>query len=253
ATAVGLQEGEYFTEVKANVGDFSVGFTNIDTAAPFKAANSASYGIVKPGITSVQFDVNIWNADDEENTKVSGSSTYTVANNISTAANGTASFYNSEGTPIKTARAGETVTTKASLVMHDYPYGTRSVLNNPEVYLRQLEGTTVKPSSIKLTDQDGKEVDFTVEAKTAKNGDKVYVIKTKDITVGEFVGYPSKKQYLNISYNTTFDMTLSKSIHTDIQELLAWGGSNVISALGANVFLDNGLDVNQNGRDAERL
>lgn len=48
-------------------------------------------------------------------------------------------------------------------------------------------------------------------------------------------------------------MTLSKSIHTDIQELLAWGGSNVISALGANVFLDNGLDVNQNGRDAERL
>ncbi|MBC2157150.1 bacterial Ig-like domain-containing protein [Listeria innocua] len=253
SAAVGLQEGEYFTEVKANVGDFSVGFTNIDTAAPFKAANSASYGIVKPGITSVQFDVNVWDADDEEKTKVSGSSTYTVSNNISTAANGTASFYNSEGSPIKTARAGETVTTKASLVMHDYPYGTRSVLNNPEVYLRQIEGTTVKPSSIKLTDQDGKEVDFTVEAKTAKTGDKVYVIKTKDVTVGEFVGYPSKKQYLNISYNTTFDMTLSKSIHTDIQELLAWGGSNVTSALGANVFPDNGLDVNQNGRDAERL
>ncbi|MBC2186162.1 DUF5011 domain-containing protein [Listeria sp. FSL L7-0253] len=253
ATAVGLQEGEYFTEVKANVGDFSTGFTNIDTSAPFKAANSASYGIVKPGITSIQFDVNIWGAEDEENTKVSGSSTYTVTTGVSTAANGTASFYNSEGALIKTARAGDTVTTKASLIMHDYPYGTRTVLNNPEIYLRQLEGTTVKPGSIKLTDQDGKEVDFSVEAKSANNGDKVYVIKTTDVTVGEYIGYPAKKQYLNISYNTTFDMTLSKSIHTDIQELLAWGGSNVTSALGANVFPDNGLDVNQNGKDAERL
>ncbi|EBF5203443.1 DUF5011 domain-containing protein [Listeria monocytogenes] len=253
ATTVGLKEGEYFTEVKANVGDFSVGFTNIDTSAPFKAANTSSYGIVKPGITSVQFEANIWDADNEASTKVSGSSTYTVSNGISTAANGTASFYNSEGTSVKTARAGETITTKASLIMHDYPYGTRSVLNNPEIYLRQLEGTTVKPGSIKLTDQDGKEVDFTVEAKSAKTGEKVYVIKTTDVTVGEFIGYPAKKQYLNISYNTTFDMTLSKSIHTDIQELLAWGGSNVTSALGANVFPDNGLDVNQNGRDAERL
>ncbi|MBC2205167.1 hypothetical protein, partial [Listeria seeligeri] len=181
---------------------------------------------VKPGITSVQFEANIWDADNEASTKVSGSSTYTVSNGISTAANGTASFYNSEGTSVKTARAGETITTKASLIMHDYPYGTRSVLNNPEIYLRQLEGTTVKPGSIKLTDQDGKEVDFTVEAKSAKTGEKVYVIKTTDVTVGEFIGYPAKKQYLNISYNTTFDMTLSKSIHTDIQELLAWGGSN---------------------------
>ncbi|MBC6116134.1 hypothetical protein HB838_15035, partial [Listeria seeligeri] len=30
ATAVGLEEGEYFTEVKANVGDFSVGFINVE-------------------------------------------------------------------------------------------------------------------------------------------------------------------------------------------------------------------------------
>ncbi|WP_435891016.1 phenylacetate--CoA ligase, partial [Listeria monocytogenes] len=50
---------------------------------------------------------------------------------------------------------------------------TRTVLNNPEVYLRALEGTKVLPSSIKLTDQDGKDVNFSIQQETANNGDKV--------------------------------------------------------------------------------
>lgn len=253
ATAVGLEEGEYFTEVKANVGDFSVGFINVEESGYFRSASTASYGIVKPGIKSVKFNASVWDADDEENTKVSGTSTYTVANIITSAANGTASFYNEKGVQTKTARAGDKITTRATLRLFDYPYGTRTVLNNPEIYLRQIDGTRVQPASIKLTDQDGKDVDFTVKQETANNGDKVYVLKTTDMLVGEFIGYPSKAQYLNISYDTSFDVTLDKSIHTDIQEMLAWGGPDVTSTLASNKFSDIGLDVNKNGKDNENL
>ncbi|MBC2274537.1 cell surface protein, partial [Listeria welshimeri] len=253
ATAVGLAKGEYFTEVKANVGDFSVGFINVEESGFFRAASTASYGIVKPGIKSVKFNASVWDANDEENTKVSGTSTYTVANIITSAANGNANFYNENGVQTKIARAGDKITTRATLRLFDYPYGTRTVLSNPEIYLRQIDGTRVQPTSIKLTDQDGKDVDFTIKQETANNGDKVYVLKTTDVLVGESIGYPYKPQYLSISYDTSFDVTLNKSIHTDIQEMLAWGGPDVTSTLASNKFSDIGLDVNKNGKDNENL
>ncbi|MBC8845447.1 hypothetical protein IAI16_36260, partial [Escherichia coli] len=68
-----------------------------------------------------------------------------------------------------------------------------------------------------------------------------------------YVGYPSKHKFLNLSYDTTIDVTLDKSLHTDIQQLLAWGGPNVKAATAANTFMDTGLDVNQNGIENERL
>ncbi|MBC1648492.1 cell surface protein, partial [Listeria welshimeri] len=129
ANTIGLEEGEYFTEVKANVGDFSIGFMNTEPSAAYRSASSASYGIVKQGVSSVQFKAAIWDAEDETNTKASGVSTYTVASNQTTMANGTAAFYNKAGTPIKTASAGDIVTTKATLSLTDYPFGTRTVLN----------------------------------------------------------------------------------------------------------------------------
>ncbi|MBC2262556.1 LPXTG cell wall anchor domain-containing protein [Listeria sp. FSL L7-0091] len=253
AKVVGLEEGEYFTEVKANVGDFSPGYVSTESLATYRWNSTTSYGMVKPGITSVQFKGSIWNAEDEANTKVSSTSTYKVSNSITTAANGTAAFFDKTGKLTKVASAGETINTKATLLLHDYPYGTRTALNNPEVYLRELTGTKVQPSSIKLTDQDGKDVDFSIEEKTAKNGEKVYVLKTKDVSVGNFLNYPYKQKYLHLSYNTTFDVTLDKSINMDAQQVIAWGGPDVTSAIANNTFLDTGLDVNQNGRDNEKL
>ncbi|MDF8029855.1 hypothetical protein P4789_16375, partial [Listeria monocytogenes] len=90
-------------------------------------------------ITSVQYKGSIWDADDEAETKSSATSTYSVLNTESTAANGTAAFYDKAGNVVKTASPGETIKTKATLLLSDYPYGTRTVLNNPEVYLRALE------------------------------------------------------------------------------------------------------------------
>lgn len=252
AKAVGLEEGEYFTEVKANVGDFAPGYLSTEASATYRWNSTASYGKIKPGVTSVQYEGAIWDADDEANTKVSGVSTYKISSAESTAANGTAAFYNKAGTKVKTATAGETINTKATLLLHDYPYGTRTVLNDPEVYLHALEGTTIQPSSIKLTDQDGKDVNFTVEQETANNGDKVYVLKTTDVSVGVYVGYPTKHKYLNVSYDTTFDVTLDKSINMDAQQVIAWG-ANVTPSLSNNTFSDLGLDVNKNGRDNEKL
>ncbi|MGC9268221.1 bacterial Ig-like domain-containing protein, partial [Listeria ivanovii] len=253
AVAVGLQDGEYFTEVKANVGDFSAGYMNTDPNGVHRPNSSTSYGIVKPGITSVQFKGAIWDAADEMETKSSGISTYSVSNNIRTAASGTAAFYDKAGTQVKVASAGETIKTKALLALFDYPYGTRTVLNNPEVYLHVLPGMTIQSSSIKLTDQDGKNVEFTIKTETANNGEKLYVLKTTNVTVGGYVGYPSKSQYLNLSYDTTFDMTLDKSINMDAQDIIAWGGPNVVSAITNNCFSDTGLDVNKNGKDNEYL
>ncbi|EAC8563504.1 LPXTG cell wall anchor domain-containing protein [Listeria monocytogenes] len=253
ANAVELQEGEYFTEVKANVGDFSPGYQNTEASATYRWNSTVSYGKVKPGITSVQYKGSIWDADDEAETKSSATSTYSVLNTESTAANGTAAFYDKAGNVVKTASPGETIKTKATLLLSDYPYGTRTVLNNPEVYLRALEGTKVLPSSIKLTDQDGKDVNFSIQQETANNGDKVYVLKTTDVSVGAFTGYPAKSKFLNISYDTTFDVTLAKSINMDAQEVLAWGGPNVASAIANNNFSDVGLDVNKNGKDNEKL
>ncbi|MBC1907989.1 cell surface protein, partial [Listeria booriae] len=169
------------------------------------------------------------------------------------AADGTATFYNEDGTAIQTARAGETINTKATLLLNDYPFGTTTVINNPDVYLHELDGTTIKPSSIKLTDQDGKDVDFSVHQETASNGDKVYVLKTTNTTVGEFVGYPTKEKYLNLSYDTVFEGTLDNTFSMDDQNVIAWGGSDVASAVSYNSFNDTGLDVNQNGIDDEKL
>lgn len=253
AKAVGLQEGEYFTEVKANVGDFSVGYQNTEASATYRWNSKASYGKVKPGIKSVQFKGSIWAADDEANTKTTAISTDRVHDAITTAANGAATFYNKAGTVTKTARAGETINTKATLALFDYPYGTRTVINNPEVYLHALSGSKILPSSIKLTNQDGQDVNFTIQQETANNGDKVYVLKTTDVTVGVYTGYPTKNQYLNLSYDTTFDVTLDKSINMDAQSVIAWGGSDVTSAIVQNNFDDAGLDVNKNGTENEKL
>ncbi|HAB0008190.1 TPA_asm: cell surface protein [Listeria monocytogenes] len=253
ATAVGLQAGEYFTEVKANVGDFSPGFLSYTISGIYRGDSTASYGIVKQGITSVNFQAEIWDADDEANTKASGVSTYRVNNTLTGAANGYATFYDKNGKSIKTARAGDTITTKASIVAFDYPYGTRTVLNDPEIYLRALDGTRILPSSIKLTNQDGEDVEFSVTPETANNGDKVYVLKTKDVSVGAYVGYLPKTQYLNVSYDTAINITLDKTINTDAQEMIAWGGPNVTSAIASNFFSDVGLDVNKNGVTDEKL
>ncbi|HBL6180656.1 TPA: cell surface protein, partial [Listeria monocytogenes] len=97
-----------------------------------------------------------------------------------------------------------------------------------------------------------KDVNFTVEQETANNGDKVYALKTTDVSVGVYVGYPTKHKYLNISYDTTFDVTLNKSINMDAQQVIAWG-ANVTPATGTNTFSDLGLDVNKNGRDNDKL
>ncbi|EEO6567021.1 LPXTG cell wall anchor domain-containing protein [Listeria monocytogenes] len=253
ASAVGLQEGEYFTDVKANVGDFSVGYVSTENLATYRWNSTASYGIVKPGITSVKFKGSIWDASDEANTKVSAVSTSTVSTRVTTGANGTAAFYDKAGKLTKVASAGDTINTKATLLLFDYPYGTRTTLNNPEVYLHEIDGTKIQPASIKLTDRDGKEVDFTMEEKTAKNGEKVYTLKTTDVAVGGYIGYPAKTKYLQLSYNTVFDVTLDKSINMDVQDVIAWGGSNVTSAVASNSFSDVGLDVNQNGQENERL
>ncbi|EAF0864424.1 cell surface protein, partial [Listeria monocytogenes] len=253
ASAVGLQEGEYFTEVKANVGDFSAGYMSTEALATYRWNSTASYGIVKPGITSVKFKGSIWDASDETNTKVSAVSTNTVSTRVTTGANGTAAFHDKAGKLTKVASAGDTINTKATLVLFDYPYGTRTTLNNPEVYLREVEGTKIQPASIKLTDKEGKEVDFTMEEKMAKNGEKVYTLKTTDVAVGKYIGYPAKENYLQLSYNTVFDVTLDKSINMDAQDVIAWGGSNVTSAIANNNFSDVGLDVNQNGQENERL
>ncbi len=78
--------------MKANVGDFSTGYTSYSESGGFGEESTNSYGIVKPGISSVQFKVSIWDEADEVNTKVSGTSVYSVADNITTAANGTANF-----------------------------------------------------------------------------------------------------------------------------------------------------------------
>ncbi|EDO0910152.1 cell surface protein, partial [Listeria monocytogenes] len=253
ASAVGLQEGEYFTDVKANVGDFSAGYASTEPSATYRWNSLNSYGIVKPGITSVAFKGSIWDQEDEANTKSSAVSTYKVLSNVTTAANGTAAFYDKTNKPIKVASAGDTINAKATLLLSDYPYGSRTALNNPEVYLRELDGTKIQPASIKLTDQDGKEVDFTMEEKVAKNGEKVYTLKTTDVAVGVFIGYPAKTKYLQLSYNTVFDVTLDKSINMDAQDVIAWGGPDVTSAIGNNSFSDAGLDVNQNGQENERL
>lgn len=253
ATAVGLQEGEYFTDVKANVGDFSPGYESISPNNTYIAASTASYGIVSPGITSVQFKAEMYDATDEANTKVSGVSTYSVSNNITTVANGTATYYNSKGSQIKAASAGDKVTTKASLSVHEYPYGTRTALNDPVIYLRAVEGSAILPASIKLMDQNNQAVHYTVQQEIANNGNKVYVLKTTDVTVGRYVGYPSKYKYLNLSYDTTFDVTLDKNISMDIQNVLAWGGPDVTSYTTTNCFSDVGLDVNKNGKDNENL
>ncbi|MBC1926180.1 cell surface protein, partial [Listeria innocua] len=55
ANDVGLQPGEYFTEVKANVGDFSPGYQNTEASATYRWNSTVSYGKVKPGVTSVQY------------------------------------------------------------------------------------------------------------------------------------------------------------------------------------------------------
>ncbi|MBC1870113.1 LPXTG cell wall anchor domain-containing protein [Listeria seeligeri] len=253
AQAVGLKDGEYFTVVRANVGAFSPGYISSEGSAIYRWNSTSSYGKAKPGITSVKFTGSVWATGHQDTTKSTGVSTYSVPDETTSAADGTATFYNEDGTAIQTARAGETINTKATLLLNDYPFGTTTVINNPDVYLHELDGTTIKPSSIKLTDQDGKDVDFSVHQETASNGDKVYVLKTTNTTVGEFVGYPTKEKYLNLSYDTVFDVTLDKTFSMDAQNVIAWGGSDVASAVSYNSFNDTGLDVNQNGIDDEKL
>lgn len=253
AQAAGLKEGEYFTVVRANVGAFSPGYVSSEGSAIYRWNSTTSYGKAKPGITSVKFTGSVWATGHQDTTKSTGVSTYSVPDTTTSAADGTATFYNTDGTAIQTAKAGDTVNTKATLTLNDYPFGTATVLNDPVVYLQEINGTTIKPSTIKLTDQDGNNVDFTVEQETASNGSKVYVLKTTDTTVGAYVGYPTKKQYLNLSYDTVFDVTLDSTISMDAQDVIAWGGPDVASAVSYNSFDDMGIDINQNGVTDEKL
>ncbi|EIP1891967.1 bacterial Ig-like domain-containing protein [Listeria monocytogenes] len=253
AQAAGLKDGEYFTVVRANVGAFSPGYVSSEGSAIYRWNSTASYGKAKPGVTSVKFTGSVWATGHQDTTKSTGVSTYSVPEEVTSAANGTATFYNEDGTAVQTAKAGDTISTKATLSLDDYPFGTTTVLNDPSIYLQELDGTTIKPSTIKLTDQDGNNVDFTVTQETANNGNKVYVLKTTDATVGAYVGYPAKAKNLKLSYDTVFDLTLDSTISMDAKDIIAWGGKDVASAVSYNSFQDEGIDINQNGVTSEYL
>ncbi|KAI0979042.1 hypothetical protein GJ496_010078, partial [Pomphorhynchus laevis] len=248
-----LSEGEYFTEVKANVGSFSPGYKNYNPNAPLYPETALSFGKLKNNVNEIYTHAEIWDKNDEINNISTAVAKGYISTIKQTASNGESSF-SIDNTNISNAKAGDKISFKGELSAHPYLYGTITTVNDPEVYIRQIEGINVIPSSIKLTDfRTGDNVGYELEERTNLKGEKVFVLKTQNVKIGANVGFRPKEEKMYIDFDFTTPISMQNNLSFTTSEIMAWGDKDISVSWGGYSISDTGLDLNNNGVENESL
>lgn len=254
----GLEPDEYFTEIEANIGKVYPGFVSHEALEPASYGYRAAQGSTPVGTTQVITNYTVWQKGLEAETTVNWNATSKVRTAAMTAsATGQITFKNSSNITINNITAGNLVKTSAVLSLHRYPYGTITQIDNPVIYIRELASTTIDPNSFDLRDKNNNPVNFDLVTRRLMTGEKVYELKTKNISVGDTIGYELARSIITVNYEFMTDISIASTVNTNGNQLIAWGASNITSSLLSyaphNDANDAGIDFDGDGISNEIL
>lgn len=258
---VGLENDEYFTQVKATISNFESGYQS-SIAAPKRNDNATVYGNLKSDAKKALVEFYSYSKNEDyascyENTDgdkcktwnhLTGKVIYTN-DNIAAPISGDTYFKIDK----KTVSSGDSFTISGILnAFIHYPYGTRLYIDNTKIYLRQPKGLTINLSSINLKNEKNEPIDIqskNIEKKTNSNGDTIYVINTNYKVGGYFTNNLDVKSLnLEVKYKVNNDCDISS---ISINELLSWGSDNYKES-PINTITDK-FDLNLNGKTNDKI
>lgn len=258
---VGLENDEYFTQVKATISNFESGYQS-SIAAPKRNDNATVYGNLKSDAKKALVEFYSYSKNEDyascyENTDgdkcktwnhLTGKVIYTN-DNIAAPISGDTYFKIDK----KTVSSGDSFTISGILnAFIHYPYGTRLYIDNTKIYLRQPKGLTINLSSINLKNEKNEPIDIqskNIEKKINFNGDTIYVINTNYKVGGYFTNNLDVKSLnLEVKYKVNNDCDISS---ISINELLSWGSDNYKES-PINTITDK-FDLNLNGKTNDKI
>lgn len=223
---LGLKENEYFTGVKANVGSFNSEYTTDSLLTSSGAINT--YGRFDPSatqVTSAKVTFKTYDAANPNGTTETGERyVYKATTTLSTDSNASMEFKDKDGKNITGVLAGNTYKASMFLNITENTRSTVQVIANPEVYLRQIPGTVIDNKSIKVIDNNNKEVDAKVSSYKNNAGETIYKVATENCYVGRWAGQDLKVYTLRINYDVTTLVTASGVFNA--RDMVAWGKLN---------------------------
>ncbi|MDQ0361789.1 SdrD B-like domain-containing protein [Breznakia pachnodae] len=254
-----LDEDEFFIAVKAEVGNFNSGYnrTVYQGSSSATGGTIATYGRLAQGTTSATVTMSIYEKGKEAETKQSLDSTINNSRNETKyvySGDSTVKFYNTKGTLINSIVAGDTFSIKAEMRV-SYYYATTMTsgkMINPEIYIRQPEGTTIDIDSIVIKGGTVVHDDWTIsDPYYNDNGDMFYKITTKNFETGFWYGEEPKNVFPTIQYNISTNITYTDSYNG--QDLVAWGKDGYANAGTSGTYIIDTYDFNGNDNLVETL
>ncbi|MFV0395121.1 MAG: beta strand repeat-containing protein [Coprobacillaceae bacterium] len=252
-----LDEDEFFTEVKAKVGSFSPNYLS-STLSVLSSDNITVHGSLDSFTTEATVTFSMYDETDKSNTL--STSTAKMINSSSSdktvVSNAKAEIKDVDGKVITQLKAGDKFNLSGSISIHSYPYGNTTVMQAPEIYLRQPSGMNIAIDTLSLS-YDGVTVSddwwYVDDTYTNDAGEIIYKIKTIDEIL---IGGPINDEYKSISFS--YDVVSEPKANGKIttQDLIAFGreGYSALSSTGsATAPIVDIHDFNNNGDTDEYI
>ncbi|MDR0853807.1 MAG: InlB B-repeat-containing protein [Clostridiales Family XIII bacterium] len=263
-----LDEDEYFTYIRANVGDFenstAVGtYWGLgDIVEKVNGSHGpASYGKLKEGTTSATMSLTAYEEGKKANAKSASISVTdsSADSNKTTGSNAYLYYYNDQGIAAGSVVAGSSFDVRVTSIQPFWYLNGRSAktmtMKNPELYIRAPKGTNLNIDSIIIKDESGSKFNNWTMApvRETPEGDKLYTIKTIDKVVGYYFGEEASNQSLEIRYTLDTDVTFSGEFTG--RELFAWGkdGYSPVNAANNVYGIEDVYDLDGDENKAELL
>ena len=257
---IGLATNEYFTEVRAAVGAFNVGYLSGITTRPRQNTSVTTYGKLVPYATSATVNVSMYDENDKDATLSTSSGVITnVASQTKTAVSqSTANFRAIDGEKgiITQLNAGKSFNVSGVFRGHNYNYGSTGAIIAPEIYLRQPEGMSLSIDSLQLKDQDGNNLTgYTITNYKNEKNEVIYKIQTSSTTaVGYFFGAEQKEK--RISYSFNMHTNIKTKGNYNARDIIGIGKSYieaVVNVGAANAPAKDVHDLNGNKNTTELM
>ena len=252
-TDAGLKKEEYFIAAKLTVSSYEEGYKS--AGSPVIYDNAVVYGNLKKGTDSAIVKFRTYEADEKgnpiENTlsEINDATithpkqkTFLVSKNTNTYY-----YYKSNKEIVHT---GEEFTINGTIEAHLYPIETINHVKDIKIYLRQPEGTTINPDTIKLTDKNNASVNYKKDKKKNVHGETIYILSTT-YDVGRYFTENLIENKLKINYNIKVNLDFSAP-EINIKDLITFGSAEDFSVLTSSPAYDIN-DINANGKTDDKI
>lgn len=247
----------YFTAVKGVVDYYYEGYKS-STSAARDVTNAIAYGNLKSKAENANVTFKMYAEPElgkeiDSNTLISETRLVTFSQNKTIGVNpGTVNFTNNDSKIISNIFTNEDFHLIGYLRPHKYPYGSRIYMDNTEIYIKQPNGFVIDIQNMSIRDEKNNPIKYTLEKKTNKFGELVYILKTNKRTGVDV----SKRGILNLVANE-----IKVNIKYHIEENCEYKSINIKDLIGIGnpeyAYVSRGTtddtDLNANNNVTEQV